>query len=94
MPFKETIAEIQKILERTPYSREEIASFWQAEAEKEWEPETIMALAAAYEYLNRIGNPEAEHLRGKYERLLGELKDRYAQETLRPHPLADFTRGE
>ena len=87
MSFKQTVDEINRLLAQTPYSREEIALFWEAEAEKEWEPETIMALAAAYEYLNRVGKPEAENIRGKYERLLGELKDRYAKEHYQESPL-------
>ena len=84
MNIKQLIEEIQAIIDRTPYSREEIASLWQAEAEKEWEPETILAVAAAYEYLNGVGKPEAENVRGTYERLLGELKDKYILSTERP----------
>ena len=36
MNIKQLIEEIQAIIDRTPYSREEIASLWQAEAEVTW----------------------------------------------------------
>lgn len=85
MSIKKLLEEIQTMIDRTPYTKEEIASIWKAESERDWEPETIFALAAAYEYLHRMDNPEAQFLRGKYEKLLSELKERYASNSPTPN---------
>ena len=79
MNFKQTLEEIDRIIKQTPFTKEEIATFWQAEKE-DWTPETIFALAAAYEYTHKRDNrPEAEFLRGKYLHALDDLKERYSE---------------
>lgn len=81
MTLKKVLDSIDEIIKREPYTREEIASIWKEQAEQEWEPQTIIAYAAACEYLHRVGKPEAEFLRGKYQRLLNQLKEKYITTT-------------
>ncbi len=79
MKFQETINEINRLIAATPYTREEIAAFWKAEDEKEWEPETLFAYAAAMEYMRKQGNEkEAANIRGSYEKRLDEIKEYYS----------------
>lgn len=78
MTLTELRAKIDALIEATPYSRAQIAQLWEQEDDENWLPENVLALAAAYEYLTRVGKPEAEYLRGKYLRLLDDLREKYS----------------
>ncbi len=78
MTLKQLVDEFRAAVKDREYSVPEAITLLQAE-EEDWLPENILALSAAYEYLNKVDNqPEAQFLRAKYSRLLDELKETYS----------------
>ena len=80
MKICELVSEINRLVERTPYSREEIAAIWKAESEGEWKPDVLFSYAAALEYCRTHGEGEkAKSIRADYERRLNDLMQFYSK---------------
>jgi len=76
MKFKELVEKIDKMINASPYSKEEVLGI--LSQEDELTPNELIVLCTALEYSIKYQDPHTELIRGLYLKKLEELKKQYS----------------